>query len=218
MSLFITFEGLDGAGKSTQFNLLAEHLQRLGHAICCTREPGGTAIGDQIRHVLHDVTHTAMTAEAEMLLYAASRAQLVRQVIRPHLAQGEIVLCDRYVESTYAYQGYGRQLDMAKLQMLTQFATEGLRPDLIIYLDLDVSVGLQRKAQVEADGGEMNRMDQQAREFYQRVRDGYLALAQDDDPTRWLMVDATASIEAVHRLICQRVEILLPLLFRRGQG
>jgi dTMP kinase len=215
LSRFITFEGLDGAGKSTQFNLLAEHLQRLGHAICCTREPGGTAIGDQIRHILHDVTHIAMTSEAEMLLYAASRAQLVRQVIKPRLAQGDIVLCDRYVESSYAYQGYGRQLDMTMLRTLTEFATDGLRPDLIIYLDLDISAGKVRQAQRETMGGEINRMDQQTREFYQRARAGYLAM-QQADPTRWLMVDATTSIEAMHRLICQRVETLLPLLNRRG--
>ena len=116
MSLFITFEGPDGSGKSTQIDLVARHLRRLGHRIFYTREPGGTPIGDQIRQVLHDVDNIEMTPRAEILLYSASRAQLVEQVILPHLAQGEVVLCDRYADSTYAYQGYGRQLDLVALR------------------------------------------------------------------------------------------------------
>ncbi len=117
MSLFITFEGPDGSGKSTQIDLTAQYLQDCGYNVICTREPGGTAIGNQIRQVVHDVAHSKMAVRAEVLLYSASRAQLVEQVILPHLAQGGVVLCDRYADSTYAYQGYGRQLDSDILRL-----------------------------------------------------------------------------------------------------
>jgi dTMP kinase len=158
LSLFITFEGPEGSGKSTQIELVADYLRQLGYQVCCTREPGGTSIGNQIRNVLHDVDNTEMTARAEILLYSASRAQLVEQMILPHLAQGGIVLCDRYADSTYAYQGYGRQLDFDTLRVITDFATQRLKPDLTIYLDLDVEEGLQRKATASSTGqGEWNR-------------------------------------------------------------
>ena len=209
MSLFITFEGPDGSGKSTQINLVAGHLERLGYRVFCTREPGGTAIGDQIRQVLHDVNHTEMAARAEILLYSASRAQLVQQVILPRLAQGEAVLCDRYADSTYAYQGYGRQLDFDMLCLITRFATQNLKPDLTIYLDLPVDEGLRRKAQANTAGlGEWNRMDQLTLDFHQRVRNGYLEMARTE-PERWLVVDATGSVEETYRQICQRLEQIL---------
>ncbi|MDM8532037.1 dTMP kinase [Anaerolineales bacterium HSG25] len=210
MSLFITFEGTDGSGKTTQIQRLTARLEAEGQTFYATREPGGTKIGDQIRQVLHDVNNTEMTAEAEILLYTASRAQLVRELVNPRLARGEVVLCDRYVESTYAYQGYGRGLDFAMLRSLSEFATQGLRPDLIIYLDLDIETGLARKANLAATGQEaLNRMDKLEQAFYQRVRDGYHELArQDSEPTRWLILSASESIETIAQQIWARVSAL----------
>jgi dTMP kinase len=209
VSLFITFEGPDGAGKSTQIDLVARHLRQLGYEVFYTREPGGTAIGDQIREILHDVNNTEMTATAEILLYSASRAQLVQEVILPRLAQGQVVLCDRYADSTYAYQGYGRQLDFDSLRLITRFATQALQPDLTIYLDLEVEEGLRRKSAASAAGqGEWNRMDQLELAFHQRVRAGYLEMAAAE-PERWLVVDAAASVEVINRVICGRLEQLL---------
>jgi dTMP kinase len=209
MSFFMTFEGPDGSGKSTQIDLVGEYLRRLGYRVFCTREPGGTSIGDQIRQVVHDVDNTEMAARAEILLYSASRAQLVEQVILPRLARGEIVLCDRYADSTYAYQGYGRQLDFDTLRLITRFATQALIPDLTIYLDLAVEEGLRRKEKANTAGqGEWNRMDRLDVEFHQRVRDGYLAMARAE-PERWLVVDATDSVDAINRLICNRLELVL---------
>ncbi len=212
MSLFITFEGPDGSGKSTQINLVAAHLTRLGYEVLCTREPGGTAIGDQIRQVLHDIHNTEMSARAEILLYSASRAQLVEQVILPHLAQGGMVLCDRYADSTYAYQGYGRQLDFETLRLITKFATQGLKPDLTIYLDVPVEEGLRRKSAANVSGeGEWNRMDQLEIAFHQRVRAGYLEMAQNE-PGRWLIVDASAPMDEINQVICQRLEQMLSVV------
>ena len=205
MSLFITFEGPDGSGKSTQIERVAAHLRQWGYNVYCTREPGGTSIGDQIRQVLHDVNNTDMSARAEILLYSASRAQLVEQVIKPRLAAGWMVLCDRYADSTYAYQGYGRQLDFDTLRVITGFATQHLKPDLTIYLDLAVEEGLKRKSKANTAGqGEWNRMDRLELEFHRRVREGYLKMAQAE-PQRWLVVNAAAPVEEVNRVICQRL-------------
>lgn len=205
MSLFVTFEGPDGAGKTTQIQLLTGHLQSQGYNVLCTREPGGTAIGDQIRQILHAVDNTAMSPAAEILLYSASRAQLVAQVIKPALAAGGIVLSDRYADSTYAYQGYGRELDLTALKMITEFATQNLRPDLTIYLDLPVEAGLKRKQQANIAGeGEWNRMDQLTLDFHRRVRQGYLTMAQAEQ-TRWLVIDAEQSIGQIQRVICSAV-------------
>ncbi len=205
-AMFITFEGPDGSGKSTQIALLSDYLQTQGRRVYRTREPGGTSIGNQIRDVLHSVNNTQMHAVTEILLYSASRAQLVAQVIKPMLAKGYTVLCDRYADSTYAYQGYGRQLDMAMLQSITQFATQNLKPDLTIYLDLPVEDGLMRKRKAnDAGEGELNRMDRQTEAFYQRVRQGYLQMARAE-AERWTVIDARQSIEQVHREICTAVE------------
>lgn len=210
--MFITFEGPEGSGKSTQIYLVADYLIRRGYEVLCTREPGGTPIGDQIRQVLHDVGNTDMFARAEILLYSASRAQLVEQLILPHLAKGGIVLCDRYADSTYAYQGYGRQLDLETLRLITHFATQGLKPDLTIYLDVDVVEGLRRKFAASANGqGEWNRMDRLDLEFHQRVRAGYLEMAQQE-PERWLIVDASAPVNEINQVICRRVEQMLAVV------
>ena len=203
--MFITFEGPEGAGKSTQVRLLAEFLRAAGHVVVVTREPGGTPIGDQVRAVLHDTANTAMAPTAEMLLYAASRAQLVHEVIRPALAGGSVVLCDRYADSTMAYQGFGRGLDRAMLATLTAIATGGLRPDLTLLLDLDVARGLGRRRD---EGEEMNRLDLETIEFHERVRRGYLALAAAE-PGRWVYIDADRSVDTVQsdvrRVVVQRL-------------
>ena len=145
MSLFITFEGPDGSGKTTQVKRLAEHLRDRGCDVLAVREPGGTSISEQIRDVLHSLDNREMQPRTEILLYCAARAQLVGQVIRPHLQSGGVVLCDRYADSTLAYQGYGRGLDLPTLRMILDFATGGLKPDLTFYLDIDVEAGLKRK-------------------------------------------------------------------------
>ena len=218
MSLFVTFEGPDGSGKSTQIKLASQHLQRLDYRVLCTREPGGTSIGDQVRQVLHDVKNTEMAARAEILLYSASRAQLVQEIILPHLAQGWVVLCDRYADSTYAYQGYGRQLDLATLRQITSFATQNLKPDLTVYLDLDVDEGLRRKITASQAGqGEWNRMDRLELAFHQRVRAGYLDMARAE-PERWLVINAAGPVADISREICRRLERLLQLSSRASSG
>jgi dTMP kinase len=209
LSLFVTFEGPDGSGKTTQLDLTAKYLQTQGYDVLCTREPGGTAIGNRIRDILHDVAHHEMAAQTEVLLYAASRAQLVEQVILPHLKQGGVVLCDRYADSSYAYQGYGRRIDFDLLRVLTQFATQTLKPDLTIYLDLAVETGLKRKVEANTAGqGEWNRMDRLELAFHRRVRTGYLEMAQAE-PERWLIIDAMASIDKIQQMICRRLESFL---------
>ncbi len=192
--LFITFEGPEGSGKTTQVPLLADFLRRQGYDVLTTREPGGTPIGDQIRAVLSDLENTAMHPRTEILLFLASRAQLVEQVIRPHLARGGIVLCDRYADSTLAYQGYGHGVNLDVLQNLLLFATDGVFPHLTFLLDLDVEVGLERRAR----GGDWNRLDAYALEFHRRVRMGYHALARQD-AGRWVIVDASRSPEQVQQ-------------------
>lgn len=191
--MFITFEGPEGSGKSSQIPLLAAYLRQQGFSVVTTREPGGTAIGDQIRACLHDVKNTGMVATAEVLLYSASRAQLVGEVIRPALARGQIVLCDRYADSTLAYQGYGRGLNLPDLQVLTQIATHGLNPDLTLLLDIDVERGLARR---RLGGDEMNRLDLETVAFHQRVRRGYDEL-KTADSARWVVVDADRPLEMI---------------------
>jgi len=207
--LFITFEGCDGSGKSTHIALLCDALRARGLSVVRTREPGGTPIAEQIRTVLHDMRNAGMLPATEILLYSASRAQHVGEIIRPALERGELVISDRFAESTMAYQGYGRGLDLEALRQITRFATSNLQPDLVVYLDLDVEVGLARKRRdLEAGRGEWNRMDEQTLAFHSRVRQGYLAMAADA-PERWLTVDANQSIEAIHRTIIARVNEVL---------
>jgi dTMP kinase len=198
--MFITFEGSEGCGKSSQAARLSEFLQQQGYDILFTREPGGTPIGEQIREVISSLKNTDMQQRTEILLFQASRAQLVEQVIRPHLAKGGVVISDRYADSTLAYQGYGYERDLAPLHSLIQFATGGLKPDLTLLLDVDVEVGLRRRKQ----GGEWNRLDALQREFYQRVRQGYFELMRQD-PGRWVLVDAMQPFNQVQQTIRQVV-------------
>lgn len=200
--MFITFEGPEGSGKTTQIGLLANYLTGRSFNVLHVREPGGTPIGDQIRQVLHDMKNQAMDPRAELLLYSASRAQLVAQTIRPHLAAGGIAICDRYADSTMAYQGYGRSLDLDQLRQITLFATGGLTPDLTLFLDIDPGVGLARR---HANGEEWNRMDAQAIEFYHRVREGYTRLMAAE-PGRWIKIDALQPVETIHASIRAVVE------------
>lgn len=200
--VFVTFEGPEGSGKTTQLRLLADWLQRQGWDVLTTREPGGTRIGDRVRAILLDPQHTEMLPTTEILLFSAARAQVVGERILPHLRKGGVVLCDRYADSTMAYQGYGHGLDLGVLRTITEFATGGLVPDLTILLDVPVEVGLRRKA--EGLGGEWNRMEQKARAFHERVRAGYREMAALE-PDRWLVLDATASIAEVQAAIRGRV-------------
>lgn len=191
--MFITFEGPDGSGKTTQISLLADYLRQQGYFVVTTREPGGTDIGDQIRGCLHDVRNVNMTPAAEILLYSASRAQHVDEVIRPALESDAIVICDRFADSTMAYQGYGRQLNLDDLAYITRFATGGLQPDVTFLLDLEVEEGIHRRA---SGGDEMNRMDLQKASFYRRVRAGYLEMVANA-PQRWIVVDADRPVDDV---------------------
>lgn len=194
--MFITLEGTEGCGKTTQIKLLAAFLQGRGLNVLLTREPGGTPVGEQIRAVLADMKNAAMLPRAEFLLFQASRAQLVGQVIRPQLAAGGVVLCDRYADSTLAYQGFGHGLPLQAFAPIIAFATGGLQPNLTFLLDLDVKVGLQRKAH----GMEWNRLDALDVEFHQRVRRGYLQLAHAE-PQRWVVVDAQQPVEAIQAVL-----------------
>jgi dTMP kinase len=198
--MFITFEGSEGCGKSSQAARLSEFLQQQGYEILTTREPGGTPIGEQIREVISSLKNTDMQQRTEILLFQASRAQLVEQVIRPHLAKGGVVVSDRYADSTLAYQGYGYERDLAPLLSLIQFATGGLKPDLTLLLDVDVEVGLKRRLR----GGEWNRLDALQLEFYQRVRQGYFELMQQE-PGRWVLIDAMQPFNQVQQAIRQVV-------------
>lgn len=194
-TLFITLEGVEGSGKSTQVRLLEQWLIEEGYRVVVLREPGGTLIGEQIREILHSVDNGEMTDAAEMLLYAASRAQLSREVIRPNLAQkNTIVLCDRYFDSTLAYQGYGRGLNMDTLRYLCDYATDGVIPNITFLLDLDVELGLGRRVE---NNEEMNRLDLEAIEFHQRVRNGYHELSSLLDTDRWVVIDGDRGIDQV---------------------
>lgn len=199
--MFITLEGPEGAGKSSQIQPLADYLRQQGHDVVTTREPGGTSIGDQIRDVLHDTVNTAMLPRTEVLLYAASRAQLVGEVIRPALASGQVVLCDRYADSTMAYQGFGRGLELRMLSDLTAIATGGLKPDLTLLLDIDVAHGLARRRR---EGEEMNRLDLETLDFHNRVREGYLQLSSEE-PHRWVRIDADRPADIVQEKMRQVV-------------
>ena len=205
MSFFISIEGPDGSGKSTQARLLADHLKDQRHDVLFTREPGGTEIGDQIRHVLMALDNKRMSPETEFLLFSASRAQLVRAVIQPHLARGGVVVCDRFYDSSLAYQGYGHQLDLDQLRSVTQFVTGGLVPDLTLLLDLPSEEGLNRRK----EAGLWNRLDDYDLAFHERVREGYRRLAQAD-PMRWVVIDATRSQDEIQQDVRAAVRLRLP--------
>ncbi|HEU0293110.1 MAG TPA: dTMP kinase [Anaerolineales bacterium] len=203
--MFITLEGPEGSGKTSHIPYLVEYLREKGHIVFPTREPGGTSIGEQIREVIHDLKNVEMHPRTETLLYQAARSQIVEQVIKPRLAAGEIVLSDRYYDSTIAYQGYGHQQDLEQVRQLVKYATGGLVPDLTVLLDLDVEIGLGRKKK----DNEWNRLDAYTVEFHKRVRAGYLEMVKQE-PKRWVVVDAEQKWESVQaelrRVIVERLK------------
>src|SRR6266404_4629475 len=205
--LFITFEGTEGSGKSTQISLLAEHLRTIGQTVRTIREPGGTPIGEEIRHTLkHSAANQAMTAEAELLLMNASRAQLVREVIRPALAGGDIVLCDRFYDSTTAYQGYGRQLDLNTVKAIVEFAVGETRPALTLLLVVPHTVSRERLSTRQSTLPFMrDRIEEADRAFFDRVARGYQAIAAAE-PQRVRVIQGTGSVQAIEAAIWRTVE------------
>ncbi len=190
--MFITFEGPDGSGKTTQLSLLEAYLEQTNRDFIITREPGGTSIGEQIRHVLHNLKNTDMDPRTELLLFTASRAQIVAKVIRPAIEAGKLVLSDRFFDSTYAYQGYGHGLDLETLQTITRFATDGLTPDLTVYFQLNPTEALERRRVDHS--AEWTRMDDYEDTFHRRVSAGYQQLIKQE-PDRWVIVDANQPVD-----------------------
>jgi dTMP kinase len=227
--VFITFEGTEGSGKSTQISRLAARLRALGRSVRALREPGGTPIGEEIRHTLkHSLHNQAMTPEAELLLMCASRAQLVREVIRPALAAREIVLCDRFYDSTIAYQGYGRQLDLAQVRTIIDFAVDDTRPDLTLLLEIPLETSENRRRLRNAEpqhgpqrpqtserevigqpvGPVRDRFEEADRRFFERVEEGFQNIAAAE-PQRVRVMNASLSVEAVSEAIWEQVKTLL---------
>jgi dTMP kinase len=198
--MFITFEGPEGAGKSLQVRLLADRLRAAGRVVLETREPGGTALGDQLRHLLLVRDDLKTGARAEALMMCAARAQLVQTVILPALERKEVVVCDRFADSTLAYQGYGRGVDLDQLRAVLDFATAGLEPDMTILLDLPVAAGLARK---EAQAA-WTRFEAETLAFHERIREGYLALAAAG-PDRWVCLEAHKPPDQIAHEVWQRV-------------
>lgn len=199
--LFVTFEGGEGSGKTTQLRLLANRLRASAEEVIETRDPGGTTIGKEIRTLLLSRESAPMSEAAELFLYEASRAQLVREVIVPALAREAVVLSDRFTDSTLAYQGFGRNLDLDLIRRLNQFATDGLRPDLTILLDLDPRIGLERCTwSARAEVASRDRIEAEPLAFHQRVREGYLALARQE-PGRIRLIDARLSVVEIEAAV-----------------
>ncbi|NPA27026.1 MAG: dTMP kinase [Chloroflexi bacterium] len=203
---FFSFEGPEGSGKSSHIRALADYLRSRRVPVRVTREPGGTPLGQRIRELLLHPTEGDWVDRAEVLLFLADRAQHVDQVLRPALARGEVILCDRYADSTLAYQGYGRGLPLDQLRALIAFATRGLQPHRTFLLDVAPEIGLQRRRQ----GGGMDRLDAQTLAFHRRVREGFLALARAE-PERWIVVDASKPWDVVQRTLREHVRRLLGL-------
>ena len=215
--MFISFEGIEGSGKSTAQRLLAEHLQGLGYDPLLTREPGGCALGRSLRPILLDARTRGLSSRAELYLFLADRAQHVAEVIRPALEAGQAVLCDRYADSTLAYQGYGRGLDPEHLRRINDMATGGLMPDLTLLLDLPVHCGLERAGLRNREEGTVlseGRFDAESLEFHERVRQGYRSLAAEE-PERFAIIDAAQPPEDV---VLQCISAVEASLRQRGRG
>lgn len=208
--MFISFEGIEGCGKTTQVHRLARRLKALGIPVRTTREPGGTPVGEKIRSVLLDARNQHLSPLAELFLYAADRSQHVRDVIRPALAQGTWVLCDRYLDATTVYQGYSRGLDMDLVRLLNETATEGLLPDLTFLLDCPVEIGLgralNRNRNMELKG--QDRFELERKQFHEFVREGYLKLS-GSERERFILIDATLEEEAMETGIFKHIRPLL---------
>lgn len=204
MPPFITFEGCEGCGKSTQARSLHRKLTKLSEGAVLLHEPGGTELGNRIRYLLKWAKNMSISPMSELLLFNASRANLMDVVVRPALKQGETVICDRFTDSTLAYQGYGRGLDLGLVRTACGIATQGLKPDLTILLDIPVEEGLRRKA-LQAG---LDRFEQTDSSFHRRVREGYLRMAREE-PSRWLVVDGTKSKVEIRNIIWQKVKELV---------
>ena len=203
MSLFITFEGEEGSGKSSQANELYRWLSTQDIPVILTHEPGGTELGERISDLVKWAQETDISPMTELMLFNASRAQLVKEIIRPALNEGKVVICDRFDDSTTAYQSYGRGLDLEMVKRINNTATGDLHPDLTILLDITIEDGLARKS-----GEKLDRFEKEDLEFHKKVREGYLKLA-DEEPERWLVIDAAQSRESISEIIYQRVQSLL---------
>jgi dTMP kinase len=202
--IFITLEGIEGSGKTTQAELLRDLLLANGHKVVITREPGGSPIGEKIRDILLDVSHIEMAALTELLLYEASRCQHVYQTIKPALDEGKVVICDRFYDASTAYQGYGRGLDIEMVKNLNLVATEGQKADLTIVLDLPVAEGLRRLGQ------NLDRIEAETVGFHEKVRQGYLDLARSE-PDRVKVIDASGSVEETFEKVRAIIESIIPL-------
>ena len=203
MGLFITFEGGEGCGKSTQSRLLLKKLEQRNIPVVLTHEPGGTALGNEVRKALKRRRGSSISPQAELFLFAASRAQLLAELIRPALEEGKVVICDRFTYSTLVYQGYGRGLDLTAIEMVNNMATQGLKPDLVIFLDISPEQGLARKRSLK------DRFELEDLSFHWRVREGYLKMAAAE-PDRWLVIDASLPKGKIAEIIWDRVSQLLP--------
>ncbi|MBS3909099.1 MAG: dTMP kinase [Actinobacteria bacterium] len=203
---FITFEGIEGSGKTTQIVQLAEHLKAARRAVTVTREPGGTNVGAAIRAILLDPGFSEMDYHTEVLLYAADRAQHVAEVIRPALARGDIVISDRYIDSSIAYQHYGRGLPLDLIVDVNEHAVQGLKPSLTILIDVPTAVGLKRATEIETD-----RIERESVDFHDRVAAGFAQLAADE-PERWRVIDGTRSIDEVHRDVVAAISAIAPAM------
>lgn len=212
--IFISFEGIEGCGKSTQVKLTAKALGRLNLPCLKTEEPGGSALGKEIRRVLLNRSHLDIAAETELLLFMADRAQHIREVILPALAENRIVLCDRFADATIAYQGVGRGLDIEMIERLNRFACGDLKPDLTFLFDIPVETGLGRAVARESrlkPSEREDRFESEALEFHRRVREGYLSLARKE-PNRFRVIDGTKSIEAIHEEVLSVIEEIIKKL------
>ncbi|HSF57355.1 MAG TPA: dTMP kinase [Candidatus Binatia bacterium] len=213
MIRFITFEGGDGSGKTTQVKALESHLVARGKSCIATREPGGTSLGRLIRHALLEVGNQPITSPAELFLYLADRAQHLQEVILPALEQGKVVLCDRYTDSTLAYQGYGRGIDLGLLRTLNDIASRGIRPDLTLLFDCPAEIGLSRTAQRQSQPatlrGRVDRFEEEKIEFHEKVRNGFLELAKAE-PQRFRVIDAARSAADVRQEIMDIIDRELP--------
>lgn len=205
---FVVLEGVEGSGKTTQINLLVQWLEGVGVPHVTAREPGGTPVGEAIREIVQDRPGLEIPAETELLLYVAARAAFVRRIVEPALARGQMVVADRYSLSTYAYQGYGRELDPDQVRRIDRFATGGLEPDLYLFLDVPVEGGMARR---EEAGARDDRIEGEGREFLERVRRGYRALVQEDPAA--VVVDGTAPPQEVHAAIREVMKARFPETF-----
>ena len=207
---FLTFEGVEGGGKTTQARLLAEALRKRGHTVLVTREPGGTEVGKVLRRLVLEPAGAPLAAEAELLLLLADRAQHVRDVILPGLRDNAVVISDRFLDSTLAYQGYGRGIPLELLHRLNSFVSQACLPDFTVLLDVSVEVGLRRASQSRG-ASEVDRFEAQTHDFHQRVRQGFLAVAREH-PGRVCVIDAAQPVDRIHQ------QIVSTVLERMGQA